>query len=593
MDPLTVGGLAARYRAGETTPGAVLDEVARRIAARGDSDGVWIERVPLPALERRLRAIEARRARGDRLPLYGIPFAVKDNIDVAGLPTTAGCPAYAYEPAEDAVAVRRLLDAGAVLVGKCNMDQFATGLTGARSPYGIPRCVQSRSHISGGSSSGSAVAVAAGLVAFALGTDTAGSGRVPAALNGIVGLKPTRGRISTRGVVPACRTLDCVSVFAHSVDDARAVLEVAEGYDKADPFSRRPPRDTGPTADPPFRFGVPRDDQLEFFGDAESARLYRASLSILAGTGGRMTEIDFEPFLEAGEFLYGGPWVAERDAAVGDFIRTNPDAVHPALRAIVGGAAPITATETFRAIYRLETLRRRAAAAWRHVDALVLPTTGTTYRVEEVLADPFSLNTRLGHYTAFLNLLDLCAVALPAGFRENRTPFGISLVAPTFADRLVCRLGSRYEAHARGEPVGRREAGAEGCRRRVWLAVAGAHLSGQPLNHQLTARGGRLVRACRTAPSYRLYALAGASPPKPGLVHAGGAGAAIEVEVWELGLGAFGAFVAEVPPPLAIGSVELDDGGVVKGFVCEPRAVVDATEITRHGGWRAWISRKA
>lgn len=593
MDPLTVGGLAARYRAGETTPEAMLDEVARRIAARGDSDGVWIERVPPPALERRLRAIEARRARGDRLPLYGIPFAVKDNIDAAGLPTTVGCPAYAYEPAEDAVAVRRLLDAGAVLVGKCNMDQFATGLTGTRSPYGIPRCVRSRSHIAGGSSSGSAVAVAAGLVAFALGTDTAGSGRVPAALNGIVGLKPTRGRISTRGVVPACRTLDCVSVFAHSVDDARAVLEVAEGYDEADPFSRRPPRGMGPTADPPFRFGVPRDDQLEFFGDEESARLYRASLSTLAGAGGRMTEIDFEPFLEAGEFLYGGPWVAERDAAVGAFIRANPDAVHPAVRAIVVGAAPITATETFRAIYRLETLRRRAASTWRHVDALVLPTTGTTYRVEEVLADPFSLNTRLGHYTAFLNLLDLCAVALPAGSRENRTPFGISLVAPAFADRLVCRLASRYEAHARGEPVGRPEPGAEGGRRRVRLAVAGAHLSGQPLNHQLTARGGRLVRACRTAPSYRLYALAGAAPPKPGLVHAGGAGSAIEVEVWELGLGAFGAFVAEVPPPLAIGSVELDDGGVVKGFVCEPRAVADATEITRHGGWRAWISRKA
>ena len=589
MGPFTVSELEAAYRAGRATPEAVLEEVLRR--TRGGPEGVWTARVATEDLERRLREIGERHRLGERLPLHGIPFAVKDNMDVRGLPTTVGCPAYAYEPAEDAFAVRRLLDAGAVLVGKCNLDQFATGLSGTRSPYGIPRCVHNPDYISGGSSSGSAVAVAAGLVAFALGTDTAGSGRVPAALNGIVGLKPTRGRISTRGVVPACRTLDCVSVFAHSADDARRVLEVAEGYDEADPFSRPPPERVAPDAGGPFRFGVPPGEQLEFFGDRDSGRLYRAALAALAAAGGEAVEIDLRPFLEAGRFLYGGPWVAERDTAVGDFMRREPDAVHPAVREIVVGRAPFTATDTFRAVYRVEALRRRTAAVWGHVDVLALPTTGTTYRVRELLADPFGPNEELGHYTSFMNLLDLSGVAVPAGSRPNGTPFGITLVAPAFADRLLCTLAGRYEASARGEQSGPLEAGADGSPARVRLAVVGAHLSGQPLNRQLTERGGRLARTCRTAPCYRLFALAGTAPPKPGLVHAEGAGAAIEVEVWELALEAFGALVRDVPPPLAIGSVELDDGSVVKGFVAEPRAVEHATEITRYGGWRAWLSR--
>ena len=451
MEPFTVTGLEAAYRAGETTPEAVLEEVLRRIAARGATDGVWTERTTAAGLGRQLRTLAARRRQGQDLPLYGIPFAVKDNIDVQGLPTTAGCPAYAYEPAEDAPSVGRLLDAGALLVGKCNMDQFATGLSGTRSPYGIPRCVQNPDYISGGSSSGSAVAVAAGLVAFALGTDTAGSGRVPAALNGIVGLKPTRGRISTRGVVPACRTLDCVSIFAHSTEDARRVLEVADGYDHADPFSRPPPPGSeGGTEDGPFRFGVPRDDQLDFFGDRESGRLYRSALASLARAGGEAVEVDVEPLLEGGRLVYGGPWVAERDWAFGDFIRRNPDAVHPVVRAIVVEGPPQSGRETFAAMYRLATLRRRSEGLWEQADVLALPTTGTTYRVQEMLADPISLNEKLGHYATFVNLLDLCGVALPAGARPDRTPFGITLVAPAFADRLACRLGSRYEASPRG-----------------------------------------------------------------------------------------------------------------------------------------------
>ena len=449
--PLTVQGLSASYRAGETTPEAVLEEVQSRIAARGSSDAVWIERTTAASLDEQLRALEARRRQGHRLPLYGIPFAVKDNIDVRGLPTTAGCPAYAYEPGEDAPVVARLLAAGALVVGKSNMDQFGTGLSGTRSPYGIPRCVENPDYISGGSSSGSAVAVAAGLVAFALGSDTAGSGRVPAALNGIVGLKPTLGRISTRGVVPACRTLDCVSILAHSTEDARRVLEVAEGYDHEDPYSRPlPPGSEGGPEDGPFRFGVPRADQLEFFGDRESGRLYREALAVLARAGGEAVEVNAEPLLEAGRLVYGGPWVTERDLAFGDFLRDNRDAVHPVVRSIVVEGPPQSAQETFAAMYRLETLRRRAEPLWGRVDVLALPTTGTTYRVQEMLADPISLNEKLGHYQTFVNILDFCGLALPAGARADRTPFGITLVAPAFADRLACRLGSRYEASARG-----------------------------------------------------------------------------------------------------------------------------------------------
>lgn len=570
----------------------MLEQTLRRIDAPGSDPAVWICRVPTEAVLARADELDRRHAEGLRLSLLGIPFAVKDNIDVAGMPTTAACPAFAYTPTEHAPAVQRLLDAGAVLVGKTNLDQFATGLTGTRSPHGAPRCVFHPEFISGGSSSGSAVAVARGSVYFALGTDTAGSGRVPAAFNDIVGLKPTRGRVSTRGVVPACRSLDCVSIFARTSADAAVVLEVLGGFDSLDPFSRPDPPGypTGPEEDRgerSFRFGVPAPELLHFFGDRESERLYAAAIDRVRRIGGTAVEIDYAPFAEAAGLLYEGAWVAEREAAVGEFLLRHPSAANPVVRSIVLGAGGHSAADAFRTVHRLAELKRLADAVWRECDVLLLPTTGTIYRVSEVLAEPYALNSNLGYYTNFMNLLDLCGLALPAGFRVNTTPFGITVVAPAFHDAFALRIAARYEESYRRE-VKRPAVQPADSERRLRMAVVGAHLSGEPLNHQLTGRGARLVESTRTAPVYRLFALAGGTPAKPGLVYVGDGGCSIEVEVWVLAPDAFGEFVAEVPAPLAIGTLVLEDGSTVSGFVCEPRAISDATEITHFGGWRAY-----
>jgi allophanate hydrolase len=420
-----------------------------RIAAYPD-EAVWICRVPEAEVMARAEALEARRPAG--LPLYGVPFAVKDNIDVAGMPTTAACPAFAYVPSETAPAVRRLLDAGAVLVGKTNLDQFATGLVGVRSPYGICRNALHPAYIAGGSSSGSAVAVAAGLVAFALGTDTAGSGRVPAAFNNVVGLKPTRGLVSTRGVVPACRTLDCMSVFAATSGDAAAVLDLIAGFDPADPFSR--PAEPAPELPAEgLRVGVPRPDQLASFGNPETPRLFAEATAGLAALGAEPVEIDFRPFAEAARLLYEGPWVAERYAAIREFFDANADAVHPTIREIIGGAGRLSAADAFAGIYRLQALRRAVAPVWQDVHVLATPTAGTIYTVEAVLADPLGTNANLGHYTNFMNLLDLCAVAVPSGMQADGLPFGITLSAPAFRDRGLLALAARVHA-ATGLPPG-------------------------------------------------------------------------------------------------------------------------------------------
>ena len=547
-----------------------------------DADGlhpVWI------ALADRDEAV--RRARGvdPALPLAGVPFAVKDNIDVAGMPTTAGCPAYSYMPERTAPVVQRLLDAGAILIGKTNLDQFATGLVGVRSPYGACSSVFDSRYISGGSSSGSAVAVAKGLVAFALGTDTAGSGRVPAAFNDIVGLKPTRGLLSTTGVVPACRSLDCVSIFAGSAAGAERVWRVAQGFDAADPFSRTAGAGAGaaPWLPGAFRFGVPRDEELAFFGDDESPRLFRTAIARLEAAGGTRVMIDFAPFREAAALLYSGPWVAERYAAVGEFVESHVDDVHPVVGSIVRRAAEKSAAEAYRGLYRLEALKRAAAPAWTGIDVMLLPTAGTIYTKDAVEADPIQLNTNLGYYTNFVNLMDLAAVAVPGGFRRDGLPFGVSLIGPAFSDAALLALASRFAGAA---PAVTGEA--PGC---IHVAVVGAHLSGQPLNPQLTERGARRVQSCRTSPEYRFYALANTSPPKPGLVREPGFdGPGIALEVWAVPSQHFGSFVAGVPPPLAIGSVQLDTGEWVKGFVCEPVATVAATEITAYGGWTNYLA---
>jgi allophanate hydrolase len=549
-------------------PATLLREIDRRICGRGD-DSVWIHR---PSLDALLASIPP----DPSLPLFGIPFAVKDNIDVAGWPTTAACPEFTYVAREDASIVARLRALGAIPIGKTNLDQFATGLAGTRSPYGIPRSVFSEEYISGGSSSGSAVAVAAGLVSFALGTDTAGSGRVPAAFNHLIGLKPTRGVLGTRGVVPACRSLDCVSLFATSVTDASAIFGVAREFDAGDSFAR--PWHPAPILG--NRLGIPRADQLEFCGDEEMRGLYAKAQQRCAALGYELIEIDFSPFRDCAKLLYAGPWVAERYAAVGEFLDANPGAGHPVVRKIIGGASCYSAIDAFRAGYELAHLRRLAEAEWEKMDAMLLPTTPTIVTVEQLLADPIRLNSLLGTYTNFVNLLDLCALAVPAGFRRDGLPLGVTFLAPAFTDDALARIAAQFldEPAITTSPAF------------VDLSVVGAHLSGHPLNRQLTSRDARLVKTCRTAKDYRLYALANTTPPKPGLVRAPAfAGPGIETEVWRLTNEAFGQFVAEVPAPMGIGNVTLEDGTSVKGFLCESAALEGAQEITSFGGWRSFL----
>jgi allophanate hydrolase len=587
---LSLTQIAADVASGRRSAAEIAGEALDRVAAyEAIQPSVWITRASAADVLGQARMVDERIGAGELPPLAGVPFAVKDNIDVAGLPTTAGCPAFAYAPAQTAPVVERLLAAGAVLIGKTNLDQFATGLVGTRSPYGACGCVYNRAHISGGSSSGSALAVAAGLVAFALGTDTAGSGRVPAALNHLVGLKPTKGRWSTRGVVPACRTQDCVTAFTSTAAEAAVLDDILAGCDPDEPFSRRPP---GPSPNPAgLRLGVPRAGQLNWFSDAQSQRLFAAAVARLQRLGGEVVEVDIAPLLAAGALLYQGPWVAERTLVAERLLRTRPEAIEPTVRAILQGGLAISAMDAFRAEYELRGYHRAAEAIWASADVLVLPTTATTYRLREVMAEPFALNANLGLYTNFVNLLDMSAIALPAGFRDNATAFGVSLIGPAWADRALLDLARRYEEIApMPEPP---PIDTAGVRPSVRLAVVGAHLAAMPLHWQLTSRDARLVRRCKTAPAYRLYAMAGSAPPKPALVHVGEEGAAIEVEVYELGMEEFGSFVAEVPPPLAIGTVTLEDGVDVKGFVAEPRALDGAADITALGGWRAYIASLA
>jgi allophanate hydrolase len=592
---MEIGALQAAFADGSQNPRNVLGDIYRRLAAEGSSPA-FIELVPEARALTLLEAAERRRSEGDRLPLYGIPFAIKDNIDLADSGTTAGCAAFRYVPSESAPAVQRLLDAGAIPIGKTNLDQFATGLVGTRSPYGTCSSVFDDRYVSGGSSSGSAVAVARGLVSFALGTDTAGSGRVPAAFNGIVGLKPTRGLVSTRGVVPACRSLDCVSVFAGSVPDTVTVLDLLAAYDPGDPFSRERP---GPRAAAVRTVGVP--SALEFFGNAAYERLFAEAVERLAKLGVDVKRVPIEPFLAAARLLYGGPWVAERYAAVGAFIEEQPEAVHPVVRDIILGGKRPTAAEAFKGSYELAELRRRSAQVFRDVDLLMLPTTPTHPTIEAVLARPLEENTKLGRYTNFMNLLDLAGVAVPAGSTPEGLPFGVTLVGNAFSEARLTAFADRVH-RSLDQPIGRTAArllpplaapppsAADLDTDEVLLAVAGAHLRGQPLNGELTSRGARFMVTTRTAASYRLVALAGTVPAKPGLVRSPGfEGPGIEVEVWVLSQEAFGSFVAAVPPPMAIGTVELEDGKRVKGFLCEPFAIEGSTDITHLGGWRPYM----
>lgn len=577
MIDLSLSALAEGYRSGRLQPRALIEQIYKQIERTGRSP-VWLSLRPIEQTLEALKRAEAEPARG---PLFGVPFGVKDNIDVAGLPTTAACPEFAYVPERNAAIVDRLIAAGALVIGKTNLDQFATGLVGTRTPYGACSSVFDARYISGGSSSGSAVAVARGDVSFALGTDTAGSGRVPAAFNALIGVKPSLGLLSTRGVVPACRSLDCVSLFTKSLGDAAQLLELCAGYDAEDPFSRAPSR-TGSTVLAKPRIGVPTRASLEFFGDAEAERLFQEAVQRWQSLGASLVPVDLLPFRETANLLYQGPWVAERLAAIGDFLQRAPEAMNAVVRQIIESGRNYSARDAFEGRYRLAALKRRTEPVWNEIDALLVPTTPSHYTIEQVQADPIQLNTRLGTYTNFVNLLDLCGLALPAGARDSGLPVGITLLAPAFHDRELLALGQKWLSEATPEP----RSASTGY---VWLAVAGAHLSGQPLNHELTRRGARLVRTTRTSAEYKLYLLA-TEPPKPGLVHAPGeAQHAIEVELWELDETAFGSFVAAIPAPMTIGTTVLEDGSRVKGFACEPHAIQGAREISHFGGWRAFL----
>jgi allophanate hydrolase len=591
----TVAAIVAAHRAGHQSPAQTVARSFKRIRAHNDP-AIFISLRDEKDAVAEAEALAAKEA--SELPLLGIPVAVKDNIDVAGLPTTAACPAYAYTPTRDATSVARLRQAGAIIIGKTNLDQFATGLVGVRSPYGIPTNPMRADLIPGGSSSGSAVAVSVGLVPLSLGTDTAGSGRVPAMFNNIVGLKPSLGLVPTTGVVPACRTLDCVSVFSLTVDDAVAAISVMAGPDSTDPFSRNrtlsrlSPFPTG------LRLGVPRDGQLIFFGDRVQEAAYAAAIERWRALGATTVGFDLEPLYETARLLYEGPWVAERYLVIRNLLASSPDAIHPVTREITIAGSRLSAADTFTALYRLQGLRRTAEHAFAGIDALVLPTAPTAYSTAQVLANPIELNSRLGTYTNFVNLLDLCGLALPSAIRTDEIPFGITLLAPAGQDALLASIGRVFQAQtkltlgAKGvtlPPLADLELVLTGDE--IPIAVVGAHLSGMALNGELKAFGGRLLEATSTAPDYRLYALS-TTPPKPGMLRVeAGSGASIELELWALPATAFAKFVAAVPPPLSIGTVRLKDGRGIKGFIVEAADIGSARDISAFGGWRAFVTK--
>lgn len=592
---LSIAALHAAYLSG-TSPRQTAEAVYRMIEELAD-EGIFLA----------LRPLADVLADVDRLgpldpttkPLYGVPFAVKDNIDVVGLPTTAACPAFAYTPAQTAPAVAALQAAGALLIGKTNLDQFATGLVGVRSPYPIPKNAIDPALVPGGSSSGSAVAVAQGLVTFALGTDTAGSGRIPAGLNRIVGLKPSVGAVSTRGVVPACRTLDCVSVFAGSVDDAFTATRVMAVADPLDAYQRPLALGAPGAVAPGLKVGIPRTGERRFFGDALQEAAFDAALDVVRGLGATLVEIDMAPFYETAALLYEGPWVAERHAATRAFLAEQPDEMHPTTRRVIEGAIGRTATEAFEAGYRLMELKRVTAPTWRAIDLMLVPTAPISPTLADLAADPIGPNSRLGTYTNFVNLLDLAALAVPGPDRADGRAAGVTLIGPRGSDARLASFGRLIPA-----AIGARIGATAGVMAApplpavapagfIEVVVVGAHLSGMPLNGELTRLGGQFVRAVATAPSYRFYALAGGPPKRPGLVRVADQGVSIDTEVWALPPEGFGLFVAGIPAPLGIGTVMLADGTTAKGFLCEPAGLQGAVDISHLGGWRAFVKQAA
>jgi len=577
--------LRQAYLDGTTTISAVIQQSLARVKNFKDHN-IWISLQAESTLMAQAKELESLNPKD--LPLYGIPFAVKDNIDCVGLPTTAACPGFSYLPTKSAFVVQKLIDAGAVLIGKTNMDQFATGLTGTRSPepYGICKNAINPDYISGGSSSGSAVAVALNIISFSLGTDTAGSGRVPAGFNNIVGLKPTRGLLSCSGVVPACKSLDCVSIFSQTIAEAEYVFDIVKAYDTNDNYARndRQGLDASMTATARLRFGVPKPEQLQYFGDPEGEALFAQTIAKLQ-TLGEVVEIDFQLFLEAAALLYEGPWLAERYAGIRAFIENHPEQLHPVIMEVLAGAKDKNAIAAFDALHRLQQLKRETATLLQSLSCVVVPTTPRIYRIDEVLADPIRLNSNLGYYTNYMNLLDLSALAIPAGFYNNQLPFGITLFSAALADTRLLAIAKRF-ANQPTETIPPKPFGYQR------IAVCGAHMQGLPLNPQLLELGARFYASTQTAPKYQLYALAIAPPERPGLVRDDNHGESIALEIWELPKENWAKFISNIKSPLCIGSVEMADGSWEYGFLCEPYPLGKSVAITEFGGWRNYLKNK-
>jgi len=588
---LSIRSLHKLYQEEKFTPAQVIDYILLRCDEFKDHN-IWIHLLSRQQIQPYLDRLNGHSA--ETLPLFGIPFAIKDNIDLSGIPTTAACPEFSYTPGQSAFVVEQLINAGAIPVGKTNMDQFATGLTGTRSPYGSVKNSINPDYISGGSSSGSAVATATGLVTFALGTDTAGSGRVPAMFNNLVGVKPSCGVVSARGVVPACRSIDCVSLFALNPDDADRIYTVMSIHDDQDSFTRLSDSDTSPSTIR-FRFGV-IDPSLLQTSDHEIIQLMTQMTERLVALGGTPVSIDFTPFLQAANLLYEGPWIAERYAAIENLILHKPKVIYPVTRSIIEKAIQFSAVQTFQAIYKLRELKHATDAILSTVDFVLTPTASTVYSIKDVDNDPIRLNSLLGYYTNYVNLLDYAAIAIPAGNFSNGLPFGVSLVANRFTDRYLINMSRRILAES-----GLRMATTgfywladnlpllEPARDRIKLLVCGAHMTGMALNQQLQSLDAEFLEATTTAPTYRLYALAGGPPFRPGLVRDEDSGNRIAVEVWSIDVNQLGKFLAGIPAPLGLGKVELADGSLVIGFICEPYAIDSATDITAYGGWKNYL----
>ncbi len=591
--PLTIPDLHAAYAKGHS-PVDVVEQVFARIDEVGDPN-IFL------CLFDKQEVIAAAQALGPfdpNLPLWGVPFAIKDNIDAAGKPTTAACPAFAYTADEDAFVVAQLKAAGALLIGKTNLDQFATGLVGVRSPFGAPKNSIDPEIVPGGSSGGSGVAVGHGIVTFSLGTDTAGSGRVPAALNNIVGLKPSLGSLSATGLVPACRTLDTISVFAMTVDDAYTAFQAAAVYDPSDSYARTFDLPALSSWSGSAVIGVPSADTIKFLGDDVQKQSFAATIEFLKEQGAEIREIDFGPFYAVAEMLYYGAWVAERYVVVGDLIENSPDDVLPVIQKIVGAAQDMSAADAFRGIYRLKDLIREAEPLLAGVDMLCVPTIPTFYSVADLEADPITPNNNLGTYTNFVNLMDMCGIAVPAPKRSDGRPGSVTLLAPVGQDAKIASLATTIEA------AGKRCLGATEWKFQAYelpetasetstidIAVCGAHMSDLPLNSQLTERGSVFQYATVTSPDYAFYALPGAGVARPGMVRVPeGTGAKIAVEVWRMPIDQFGSFMASIPAPLGIGTVLLEDQTEVKGFVCEAIAAEGATDISELGDWRRYVA---